>query len=67
MDGELVSCNIPHKFTMDETSRVWMSVDDEKEMSNDREHLLKKRSMLDAKSKTKHLLKRWILIEMEPC
>ena len=38
------------KFMMDETSRIQMSADDEKKMSDDREHLLKNK-------------KRWILID----
>jgi len=48
---------------MDKTLRVCMSVDDEKEMSHNREHCLKKRYTLDAEPKTKHLLERWILID----
>jgi len=45
-----------------------MTVNDEnneKKMSSDREHLLKKRSMLDVEPIMKHLLERWIMFEME--
>jgi len=40
-----------------------MSVDDKKEMLDNREHLFMKRFTLDAGSKMKHLLEREILIE----
>jgi len=41
-----------------------LSLDDEKEMSDDREHLTKRRSTLDTKPRTNHLrlLKRWIFV-----
>ena len=38
-----------------------MSLDDMKDMSDDREHVLKKRSTLDEEPSTKHLLEKRIL------
>jgi len=50
----------PHKLTINETLRFFMSVYDEKDMSDDKKHLLKMKSM---QNQAKHLSKRWTMTD----
>ena len=42
---------------------IWMNMDIDEDISDDRKKLLKKRTTLDTEPRMKHLLERWITIE----